>query len=55
MVPKDQCPYGPEDCPKVRDLRRTVEAMARNQVVMMRLLYTIAGIVSVTLGVGIVR
>lgn len=49
-----QCPYTDKPCPKVTELEERVSKMERNQVVMMRLLYFIAGIVSVTLGVDVI-
>lgn len=48
-----QCPYTDKPCPKVTDLEDRVTRMERNQAVMMRLLYFIAGVVSVSLGVNI--
>lgn len=49
-----ECPYGPEDCPKLRELDERVDRLEANQIKLMRLLYYIAGIVSVTLGVQVV-
>lgn len=52
MKPID-CPFGSQDCPKVSELRTEVESLKRNQIVMMRTIYYIAGIVSVSLGVTV--
>lgn len=49
----EQCPYTDKPCPKVTDLAERVTKMEKNQAIMMRLLYFIAGIVSVSLGVTI--
>lgn len=49
-----QCPYTDKPCPKVDELEERVVKMEKNQIMMMRLLYLIAGIVSATLGINIV-
>lgn len=54
MMVMNGCPYGAESCPKVNELEDRVTSMEKNQIRMMRLLYFIAGIVSVSLGVTVV-
>lgn len=48
-----ECPYGAESCPKVQELEDRVSRIERNQQRMSRILYYIAGIVSVSLGVTV--
>ena len=50
----DGCPYGATDCPKLREMDERIDKLEANQIKLMRLLYYIAGIVSVTLGVQVV-
>ena len=50
----EQCPYGPLDCPKLISLNERISTLERNQAKLMRLLYYIAGVVSVSLGVNVV-
>lgn len=47
----DGCPYGAESCPKVEELEVRVARMEQNQNRMMRILYYIMGIVTVSLGI----
>lgn len=49
-----QCPYGAESCPKVRDLEAKVNTIEKNQAHMAKILYYIAGIVSVSLGINVI-
>ena len=51
---RNECPYGATDCPKVADLRNKITVLEKNQVRLMRTVYYIAGIVSVTLGVQVI-
>lgn len=51
---KNECPYGAGECPKISDLRDKVEYLEANQVKIIRTLYYIAGIVSVSLGVNVI-
>lgn len=50
----DGCPYGAKDCPKLREMDERIDKLEANQIKLMRLLYYIAGIVSVTLGVQVI-
>lgn len=50
---QNECPYGASECPKIRELDERIDILERNQAKLMRLLYYIAGIVSVSLGVTI--
>ena len=52
MVSK--CPYGADDCPKIKELDSRIDTLERNQIRLMRTVYYIAGIVSVSLGVTVV-
>lgn len=54
MTPKSECPYGPNDCPKLASLYSRIYHLERNQIKLMRTVYYIAGIVSVTLGVSVI-
>lgn len=45
-----ECPYGDKSCPKVDELEERLAVMERNQIKMMRTLYYIVGVVSVSLG-----
>lgn len=53
MPPRNECPYGAEDCPKLKELRSRITRLEQNQTRMMRIMYYVAGIVSVTLGVQV--
>lgn len=50
----DDCPYGPDECPKVRELENRVARMEHNQAKIMYTLYFVAGIVSVELGIVVI-
>lgn len=51
MTPdKTDCPYGAASCPKVNELEDRLGVMEHNQLKMMRTLYYIVGVVSVSLG-----
>lgn len=50
----NECPYGAGDCPKIRDLDERIDTLEKTQANMMRVLYYIAGIVSVSLGVTVI-
>lgn len=54
MMQTHECPYGPQDCPKLREMDERIDKLEANQIKLMRLLYYIAGIVSVTLGVQVI-
>lgn len=54
MPPIKQCPYGADECPKVEDLELRVYKLEKNQLRIMRTVYYIAGIVSVTLGINVI-
>ena len=54
MMSMKDCPYGADTCPKVQDLEERVAKMEKNQTKMMGLLYFIAGVVSVSLGVTVI-
>ena len=54
MSRTSECPYGASDCPKVSELRSKINILEKNQVRLMRTVYYIAGIVSVTLGVQVI-
>lgn len=47
------CPFGSEQCPHVKALDERIDALEANQLKLMHLLYYIAGIVSVSLGVTV--
>ena len=49
-----ECPYGPNSCPKLNELESEVETLKKNQLRLMTVVYYIAGIVSVTLGVSVI-
>ena len=46
-----ECPYGAKDCPKIRELDERIDRLEENQAKLMRIMYYVAGIVSVSLGV----
>jgi len=50
----NDCPYGAKECPKLKEMDERMDELERNQLKLMRLLYYIAGIVSVTLGVQVI-
>lgn len=50
----NDCPYGVSECPKVAELDERVDRLERNQIRLMRTVYYIAGIVSVTLGINVI-
>lgn len=50
---QNECPYRAGDCPKIRDLDERIDVLEKRQADMMRVLYYIAGIVSVSLGVTV--
>ena len=52
MVSK--CPYGADNCPKIKELDARIDVLEKNQIRLMRTVYYIAGIVSVSLGVTVV-
>ena len=55
MIQNDiECPYGARSCPKVEELETKVNTLEKNQLRMMRTVYYIAGIVSVTLGIQVI-
>lgn len=56
MTPnRNDCPYGLDrDCPKLADTKARLERLERNQATLIRLIYYIAGIVSVTLGLDVI-
>lgn len=49
-----KCPYGAESCPKINELDARIDTLEKNQFKIMRTVYYIAGIVSVTLGVSVI-
>lgn len=51
---RNECPYGATDCPKISELRNKINILEKNQVRLMRTVYYIAGIVSVTLGIQVI-
>ena len=53
-MPASKCPYGAESCPKINELDARIDALEKNQIRLMRTVYYIAGIVSVTLGITVV-
>lgn len=51
-MPKiEGCPYGADSCPKVEELEERVARMEANQNKIMKVLYYIMGIVTVSLGI----
>ncbi len=48
------CPFGASDCPKIRNLRERIAILEKNQVKLMHMVYYIAGIVSVSLGIQVI-
>lgn len=53
-MPKNECPYGADDCPKITDLEVTVRVLHSELENMKRILYCIVGILMVELGVTII-
>lgn len=53
-MPKSECPYGADDCPKIADLEVTVRVLHSELENMKRILYCIVGILMVELGVTII-
>ena len=54
MTPRNECPYGPLDCPKLISLNDRINKLERNQARLMHMVYYIAGVVSVTLGINVI-
>lgn len=54
MPLKPECPYGPNDCPKLAGINSRIYNLEKNQLKLMHVVYYIAGIVSVTLGVSVI-
>ena len=54
MSSTSECPYGAGDCPKIRELDERIDALEKNINNMSRILYYVAGIVSVSLGVTVI-
>lgn len=52
MVSK--CPYGADDCVKIKELDERIDILEKNQIRLMSMVYYIAGIVSVSLGVTVI-
>lgn len=50
MTNRFNCPYGADSCPKVQELEERIVMMERTQLKMLRTLYYIVGVVSVSLG-----
>lgn len=50
----NECPYSDKPCPKMQNHDERLDKLETNQLKLMRLLYYIAGIVSVSLGVQVV-
>jgi len=48
------CPYGDRNCPKVEDVEHQMEQCRKSLAEMAKLLYIIAGILMVQLGVTII-
>ena len=48
-----KCPYGADECPKIKELDRRIDILEKNQIRVMRMVYYIAGIVSVSLGITV--
>ena len=53
MSLRNECPYSDKICPKVQDMEDRITVLEKNQIKMMRTVYYIAGIVSVSLGVTV--
>ena len=51
---QNECPYKADVCPKIRDLDERIDVLEKRQADMMKVLYYIAGIVSVSLGVTVI-
>lgn len=51
---RNECPFGSAACPKVEELDGRVGHLERNQIKLMRTVYYIAGIVSISLGMNVV-
>lgn len=54
MAIKTECPYGPNSCPKLAGINTRIGILEKNQLKLMHIVYYIAGIVSVTLGVSVI-
>jgi hypothetical protein len=54
MTVHADCPYGPDDCPKIEDLEVRVRKMEANMNKILYIMYFIAGITSVELGIVII-
>ena len=55
MIDDKDCPFGAHTCPRIAELKEEIRRLTANQNRMMITLYFIAGIVSVTLGVEVMR
>lgn len=51
---RNECPYGADACPKIRELDERIDTLELTQARIMRTLYYIAGVVSVSLGVTVI-
>ena len=51
---RNECPYGSAACPKVEEVDEKVDRLTHNQIKLMRTVYYIAGIVSISLGINVV-
>lgn len=49
-----ECPYGAVDCPKMQSMKERIIILEKNQAKLMHIVYYIAGIVSVTLGIQVI-
>lgn len=54
MLMRNECPYGSAACPKVEEVDEKVDRLTHNQIKLMRTVYYIAGIVSISLGINVV-
>lgn len=52
--PRNECPYGAIDCPKMQSMKERIAILEKNQAKLMHIVYYIAGIVSVTLGIQVI-
>lgn len=52
--PRNECPYGAIDCPKMQSMKERIIILEKNQAKLMHIVYYIAGIVSVTLGIQVI-
>lgn len=50
----DSCPYGDKECPKLVDIKRDIDEVRDSVKDLARILYVIAGILTVQLGVTII-